>query len=88
MLIMLDKYTIEGIKTRIGEAGYQAESATGIRHSDTESFQIMIYDIDVEFEKKTYRVVAVQKWVYDSEDLEAVDHVDELSFDAWELERG
>jgi hypothetical protein len=84
---MLDGYIIEGIKKTIGETGYLPEEVTGMRcnHQDNDYFKIMMYDCDVEFEKKMYRVVLVEKWIYDSDDLESIDHVEELSFDAWEL---
>lgn len=86
----ISNYEIELVKKTIAESGMPVqEAATGIIHKyngeNRESFQIMIIDGDVEAEGKKYRVLSVEKWIYDTEDIEAVDHVEVLSFDVWEI---
>lgn len=74
------------LRQHIGEAGYPLEPVTGIYFQPGEMpWQLWKLERDVEFDGITYRCVIIEKDYYDPDDLEAVDHTEDIMAEAWAL---
>ena len=65
--------------------GSSWEDVTALYWQDGTPWKIVKFDRDVEYGKKTYRCIIIEKWVFDPEDLEALDYAGVLLEEAWEL---
>jgi len=77
----------EGLRRNIDECydGSAWESVTGILWKEEEPFQICKFERDVEFEHKMYRCLIIEKIVFDSDDISAVNYSETIYEDAWEI---
>ena len=78
---------LNDLRAHIGEVydGGFWKPITGVLWHDDEPFQLHMFQHDVEFEKAWWRVVIVEKTVFDESDLSAVNYADDVFFDAWKL---
>lgn len=49
-------------------------------------WQLMYFEHDFEYEKQLWRVVVIEKYVYDADDPEAIDRTEEVFSSAWVIE--
>ena len=77
----------EWLRKNIDECydGGEWEDVTGILGKKDEPFQILKFEQDVEYEHKMYRCLIIEKWVYDADDLSAVNYSETIYEDAWEI---
>lgn len=77
----------ERLRQNIGEVcGCEHyEAITGIMWQNGTPWQLFSFDNDIDFEGERWRVVMVQKWVYDPDDVTAVDYTEDIFSEAWQL---
>lgn len=75
----------ERLREHIGATieGGAWEPITGILWENETPWQLFKFEQDVEFEREIYRCVIIEKWVYDPDDLTAVDYAEDVFAKAW-----
>lgn len=73
---------VEEIMEKLGATGYDAKEIMCKHFSDDgQPWELILIDEDTEYEGHMYRVVAIEKWVYDADDTEAIDYTEEVFVD-------
>ena len=80
---MMDKQLRQDIGENYGSEFWKPITAKQYPYADA-SYQLFVFDHDVEHDKKTYRCVIVQRVEYDGH-TEDVDYAEDVFADAWQL---